>query len=334
MRPSPPPVTRLNFVQAINAALRQSMELDDSIFVYGIGADKKSAIFGSTAGLVQQFGPKRVFDTPISEQGLTAIAAGAAHAGLRPVLVHQRVDFMLYTIDHLVNWIASWRYVSGGRATMPLTIRAIVGKGWGQGPQHSKSLHSWFAHVPGFQVVIPGSPADAKGLLMSSIMSNDPTIFIEFRSLYAMQEEVPDEPYFIRHGQALVRRPGKDLTLVVFGATVSIAMEATEQLEKLGIEVEVIDLRTLAPLDMATVLASVAKTRRLLVAEMGWLKFGAASEIIAAVCEQMGNDLAARPKRVGWPQSFVPTSPALEKAFYPTAENLTEAAKICMADGH
>ncbi len=273
------------------------MELDPNVFVYGIGADKKSAIFGSTAGLVQQFGPKRVFDTPISEQALTAIAAGAAHAGLRPVLVHQRVDFMLYTMDHLVNWIASWRYVSGGRATMPLTIRAIVGKGWGQGPQHSKTLHSWFAHVPGFQVVIPGSPADAKGLLMSSIMSNDPTIFIEFRSLYAMKEEVPDKPYFIKHGQALVRRSGKDLTLVAFGATVSMAMAAADQLSAI------------------------------------WLKFGAAAEIIAAVCEEIGNDLIARPKRIGWPHSFVPTSAALEEAFYPTTETLTAAARGCMADG-
>jgi len=326
-------LTTISFVEAINAALRQSMELDPNVFVYGIGADKKSAIFGSTAGLVQQFGPKRVFDTPISEQALTAIAAGAAHAGLRPVLVHQRVDFMLYTMDHLVNWIASWRYVSGGRATMPLTIRAIVGKGWGQGPQHSKTLHSWFAHVPGFQVVIPGSPADAKGLLMSSIMSNDPTIFIEFRSLYAMKEEVPDKPYFIKHGQALVRRSGKDLTLVAFGATVSMAMAAADQLSAINIDAEVIDLRTLAPLDIATVVTSVAKTRRLLVAEMGWLKFGAAAEIIAAVCEEIGNDLIARPKRIGWPHSFVPTSAALEEAFYPTTETLTAAARGCMADG-
>ena len=172
-------MSKISFVEAINAALRQSMELDPNVFVFGIGADKKSAIFGSTAGLVQQFGARRVFDTPISEQALTALAAGAAQSGMRPVLVHQRVDFMLYSMDQLVNCVAPWRFVSGGRATMPLTIRTIVGKGWGQGPQHSKSLYSWFAHIPGLQVVTPASPADAKGLLMSSIMSNDPTIFIE-----------------------------------------------------------------------------------------------------------------------------------------------------------
>jgi acetoin:2,6-dichlorophenolindophenol oxidoreductase subunit beta len=326
-------MTKISFVEAINAALRQSMELDPSVFVYGIGADKKSAIFGSTAGLVERFGPERVFDTPISEQGLTAIAAGAAHAGMRPVLIHQRVDFMLYSIDHIVNWIASWRFVSGGHATMPLTIRAIVGKGWGQGPQHSKTLHSWFAHIPGLQVVMPGSPADAKGLLMASIMSNDPTLFIEARSLYSMIEEVPDEPYFIRHGQALIRRAGADLSLVTFGAMLPMATEAADWLAALGINVELIDLRTLAPLDMTTVLASVAKTRRLLVAEMGWLKFGAAAEIVAAVCEALADRLLARPRRIGWPHSFVPTSSALEAEFYPTVEDIVGAARASLAEG-
>ncbi len=326
-------MSEISFVEAINAGLRQSMELDPNVFVYGIGADKKSAIFGSTAGLVEQFGTKRVFDTPISEQGLTAIAAGAAQAGLRPVLVHQRVDFMLYSLDHLINWIASWYFVSGGREMLPLTIRAIVGKGWGQGPQHSKSLHSWFAHIPGLQVVVPGSPADAKGLLMSSIMSNDPTIFIEARSLYSMKEAVPDEPYFIRHGKALVRRPGKDVTLVTFGAMVPVAMDAVGRLAAKNVNVEVVDLRTLAPLDVASVVASCAKTRRLVVAEMGWLKFGAAAEIIAAVTEEIGDRLVARPRRVGWPHSFVPTSSALEEAFYPNTDSLVAAIETCMADG-
>ena len=323
-------MSRISFVEAINVALRQSMELDPNVFVFGIGADKKSAIFGSTKGLVEQFGAKRVFDTPISEQGLTALAAGAAQCGLRPVLVHQRVDFMLYTMDQLVNCAAPWRFVSGGRATMPLTIRAIVGKGWGQGPQHSKSLYSWFAHIPGLQVVTPATPADAKGLLMSSIMSNDPTLFIEARSLYSMQEEVPDEPYFIRHGQALLRRTGGDLTLVSFGAMVPIVMEAAEQLAARGIATDVIDLRTLAPLDMPTVLASVAKTGRLIVAEMGWLRFGIAAEIIAGVCESEGRQLLARPRRVGWPHSFVPTSSQLENAFYPTAQDVCDAAVACV----
>src|SRR5271155_2866678 len=213
-------VNELSFGEAINAALGQAMELDESVFVYGIGADGKSGVFGSTSGLVDRFGAKRVFDTPIAEQALTAMALGAAVAGLRPVLVHQRFDFMLYAADQITNWIAPWRFISGGRAKVPLTLRVIVGKGWGQGPQHSKSLHAWFAHVPGLQVVMPASPADAKGLLLSSIFSDDPTLFIEARALYSMREPVPNRPYFIKIGEALTRRVGKDLTIVALSSMI------------------------------------------------------------------------------------------------------------------
>ena len=195
-----------------------------------------------------------MFDTPIAEAGLSALAAGAANAGLRPVLVHQRLDFMLYSLDQVVNWMAPWRFMSGGRAKMPVTIRAIIGKGWGQGPQHTKSLHTWFAHVPGLQVVMPASPSDAKGLLLSSIMSDDPTVFIEGRSLFSMQEDVPDAPYFIRLGEALVRREGKDVTLVTMGSMVPLALQAADALAKAGIDAEVVDLRCLMPLDMASVI--------------------------------------------------------------------------------
>ena len=205
--------TEMSFAQAINSALSQAMELDPKVFVYGIGADGPTGIFQTTTGLVEKFGAKRVFDTPIAEAGLSALAAGAANAGLRPVLVHQRLDFMLYSVDQVVNWMAPWRFMSGGQAKMPVTIRAIVGKGWGQGPQHTKSLHAWFAHIPGLQVVMPGSPAEAKGLLLSSIMSNDPTLFIEGRSLFSMTEKVPDEPYFIPLGEALVTVSYTHLTL-------------------------------------------------------------------------------------------------------------------------
>jgi acetoin:2,6-dichlorophenolindophenol oxidoreductase subunit beta len=158
---------------SINAALRQALELAPGVFVCGIGADTPAGIFGTTKGLGDRFGSKRVFDTPIAEAGPTALAAGAANAGLRPVIIHQRLDFMFYSVDQVVNWMAPWRFMSGGRAKMPVTIRAIIGKGWGQGPQHTKSLHTWFAHVPGLQVVMPASPSDAKGLLLSSIMSDD-----------------------------------------------------------------------------------------------------------------------------------------------------------------
>src|SRR5439155_11245446 len=279
--------TRLSFAQSVNAAQRQAMELDPSVFVYGIGADGRSGIFGTTAGLVERFGQERVFDTPIAEAGLTALAAGAGNAGLRPVLVHQRLDFMLYAVDQIVNWMAPWRFMSGGRAKMPVTIRAIVGKGWGQGPQHTKSLHAWFAHVPGLQVVMPASPSDAKGLLLSSIMSDDPTVFIEGRSLFSMREDVPDAPYFIRLGEALVRREGKDVTVVTMGSMVPIALQAADALSKANIHAEVVDVRCLMPLDIASILTSVKKTGRLVVAEPGWRMYGAAAEIIATVVETL-----------------------------------------------
>jgi len=320
-----PATSKLNFGQAINAATRQAMELDPKVFVYGLGVDSKVGIFGSTLGLADKFGKKRVFDTPVSEQALTAMAAGAATTGLRPVLVHQRLDFMLYTMDQIVNWISLWHFKSAGASKMPLTIRMIVGKGWGQGPQHAKSLHTWFAHIPGLQVVIPGSPYDAKGLLLSSIMSNDPTLFIEGRSLYSMEEEVPDEPYYIKLGEALVRRPGKDVTLVTFGAMVPQSLQAAETLKGFGVEAEVIDLRCLMPLDMDTVLKSVAKTGRLVVAEPGWKSYGAAAEIIAGVVENVA--LKAPAKRVTWPHGHVPTSAPLEAKFYPTANDIVAACK-------
>lgn len=323
--------TRLTFAQAINAALYQALELDPNVFVYGIGADGPTGIFGTTTKLVERFGHARVFDTPISEGGLSALAAGAASSGLRPVLVHQRLDFMLYAVDQMVNWMAPWRFMSGGRAKMPVTIRAIVGKGWGQGPQHTKSLHTWFAHVPGLQVVMPGSPADAKGLLLTSIMSDDPTIFIEGRALFSMQEDVPDAPYFIPLGEALVRQPGTDVTLVTIGSMVPLALQAAEILEQKGVSAELIDLRCLMPLDTKAILASVSKTRRLVVAEPGWRLYGAAAEIIASVAEDLGTHLLSTPRRVTWPHSAVPTSSHLENQFYPTCDTIVSACLASVA---
>lgn len=321
---------KLTYAAAISQALEQAMHLDDGVFVYGIGVDGKTGVFGTTTELADKFGADRVFDTPIAEQGLTALAAGAATGGLRPVLVHQRVDFMLYSMDQIANWIAPWRFISGGGATMPLTIRAIVGKGWGQGAQHSKSLHPWFAHVPGLQVAVPGSPADAKGLLLASIMSDDPVIFIEGRSLFSMEEEVPPEPYFIRLGKAFVRRPGDDLTLVAFGSMIPLALAAADALAGNGVTVEVVDLRCLAPLDMETVIASVSKTGRLVVAEPGWLRFGAGAEIVAGVAERIGDSLAAAPRRVAWPDSFPGAAKSLEDEFYPTADDIVAACRGAM----
>lgn len=320
----------LSFGEAINEALAQAMELDPSVFVYGIGADGKSGIFGSTTGLVDRFGTKRVFDTPIAEGGLTAMALGAAVGGLRPVLVHQRFDFMLYATDQLANWIAPWRFISGGRSRVPLTLRVIVGKGWGQGPQHSKSLHTWFAHVPGLQVVMPASPADAKGLLLSSIFSDDPTLFIEARPLYSMREAVPKQPYFIKLGEAFTRRSGSDITIVSMSSMIPPALQAAEELAKQKIDAEVVDLRGLMPLDTDAVIASVRKTGRLVVAEPGWRMYGAAAEIIASVVEALGPRMKSAPRRVTWPHGYVGSSRALDEQFYPTNTDITAACRAAM----
>ncbi len=323
--------TELSFVEAIHVATRQAMELDDNVFLYGIGVDGKSGVFGSTTGLVDQFGAKRVFDTPIAEQALTAMGLGAAVAGLRPVLVPQRFDLVLYAADQLANWIAPWRFISGGRAKVPLTLRIIVGKGWGQGPQHSKSLHAWFAHVPGLQVVMPASPADAKGLLLSSIFSDDPTLFIEARALYSMRERVPTRPYFIKIGEALVRRPGRDVTLVAFSSMIPPSLQAAEELSGQGVDVEVVDLRSLMPLDMTTVIASVRKTGRLVVAEPGWRSYGAAAEIIAGVSEALGPQMKSAPRRVTWPHAYPGSSRALDESFYPTNMEVAAACRAAMS---
>jgi pyruvate dehydrogenase E1 component beta subunit len=324
-------VREQSFGEAINDALAQAMELDEKVFLYGIGADGKSGIFGSTTGLVDRFGAKRVFDTPIAEQGLTAMALGAAVGGLRPVLVHQRFDFMLYAADQLTNWIAPWRFISGGRAKVPLTLRIIVGKGWGQGPQHSKSLHAWFAHVPGLQVVMPASPADAKGLLLSSIFSDDPTLFIEARALYSMREAVPTRPYFIKIGEALTRRSGNDISIVALSSMVPPSLQAADLLAQQGIDAEVVDLRSLMPLDMNAVIASVRKTGRLVVVEPGWRMYGAAAEIITGVAESLGPQMKSAPARVTWPHAYVGSSRALDEKFYPTSADVVAACRRSMA---
>jgi pyruvate dehydrogenase E1 component beta subunit len=229
--------------------------------------------------------------------------------------------------------MAPWRFMSGGTAKMPVTIRAIIGKGWGQGPQHTKSLHAWFAHVPGLQVVMPGSPAEAKGLLLASIMSDDPTLFIEGRALFSMEEDVPDEPYFIRLGDALIRREGGDVTLVTMGSMVPLCVQAVEVLAGQGISAELIDLRCLSPLDLPRVVKSVRKTGRLVVAEPGWRMYGAAAEIVASVTETLGHHAKSRPRRVAWPQSAVPTSVRMEEQFYPTCDDIVAACRASVAEG-
>ena len=308
---------KISYAKAINEGLNQAMELSPDVIVLGQLVDYKSGIFGTTTGLAERFGVNRVQDFPVAEGAMTAVALGAALVGMRPVLVHQRLDFMTYSFDAIVNWLSLWRFKSNGLSNVPVTIRAIVGKGWGQGPQHSKSLHAWFAHLPGLKVAIPSTAYDAKGLLLESIFGEDPVIIVENRSLFSMVDHVPEVPYRVRFGQAMIRRSGVDLTIVAIGMMVPMAIRVAEQLAAKSIDAEVIDVRTISPLDKSTIYNSVTKTKRIAVLDPGWQSFGVSAEIIALVCEKLYSSLIANPIRICFPDSHTPMSAALEEKYYP-----------------
>jgi pyruvate dehydrogenase E1 component beta subunit len=321
------PLRDLSYAEAINEATRQAMELEERVTVLGQLADTKSGVFGTTTGLVDRFGPDRVQDFIVAENVMTAAAMGASLTGIRPILVHQRLDFMVYSLDAIANWLALWYFKSNGTSTMPVTIRAVVGRGWGQGPQHSKSLQAWFAHLPGLRVAMPATAYDAKGLLLESIFSEIPAIFIEGRPLFAMKSHVPEPPYRVRFGSGAVRRTGSQVTVVAIGLMVPQAMRAAEALERESIEVEVIDLRTVSPWDRTLVLNSVRKTGRLVVADPAWISFGVAAEIVASVTEALLSSLKSAPRRVSLPDSHTPMSGALEAEYYPDQTDIIEAVR-------
>ena len=321
---------QLSYAKAILEATDQAMGLSPDVIVLGQLVDTQSGIFGTTTGLVKKYGPERVQDFPVSENLMTATAMGAALTGLRPVLCHQRLDFMVYSLDAIVNWLGLWRFKSNMKSTMPVTIRTIVGKGWGQGPQHSKNLQAWFAHIPGIRVAVPATAYDAKGLMLEAILGETPTIFVEGRGLYSMTDDVPEQPYRVRFGQAAVRRAGKDATVVAVGLMVPLALRAAAILEKEGISIEVVDPRTIAPLDRKTICDSAFKTRRLVVADGTWHSFGTASEIITSVVENLGDKLKAKPVRVTLPDSHTPMSRALEPEYYPDENDIVDAVRETM----
>ena len=310
----------LKFNQAVGEATAQAMERDPNVFLMGVGIDEPKGIFGTTLEPVKKFGPARAFDVPISENMLTGAAVGAAMAGMRPILVHARMDFLMLTMDQLVNHAAKWSYMSGGKLKTPIVVRAVVGKGWGQAAQHSQNLHAMLAHVPGINVAAPSCAYDAKGLLAEALSIDTPTVFVEHRTLHETSSEVPEEWYRVPFGKAEVRLQGGDVTIVAFGQMVGEALKAAALLRQRCIGAEVIDLRTVSPWDKETVLASVRRTGRLLALDASWRSFGCAAEIVAAVTEQAFGALKAAPTRVALPDVPTPCSPALEKLFYPGPE--------------
>jgi len=325
---------KIKFSEALSEGLTQAMESDINIFVTGIGVDYPSGIFGSTVAAADRF-PQRVFDAPAMENALTGIAIGAAAVGKRPVIVHPRNDFMFLAFDMLINLAAKWKYMYGGKAgAVPIVVRAVIGKGWGQGPTHSQSLQSVLAHFPGLIVLMPALPKDAKGLLMSALKQNSPVVLLEHRSLYDVVDDVPEEAFFTPIGKAAVLREGSDVTIVATSFMVYEALHAANQLETLGISVEVVDLRSIRPLDEETILLSIKKTGRLIVVDTSWEHCGVSSEIAALAAEKAFNYLKAPVRRITPANCPAPVSLPLEKAFYPTSSTIANATLVMLESHH
>ena len=315
---------QLNFATAINEAIHQAMQIDDSVICYGLGVTDPKAVFGTTANLEKRFGSERVFDIPTSENAMTGVAIGAALNGVKSVMTHQRIDFFLLAMDQLVNSAAKWHYMFGSQNSIPITIRLIIGRGWGQGPTHSQNLQAWFSHIPGLKVVMPTTPEDAKGLLISSILDPNPVVFLEHRWLHNANGEVPDGDFRIPLGKAKIARAGIDITIVSMSYMTIEALHAADYLAKQGIFCEVIDLRTIKPLDWDAVMHSVAKTGRLLTLDSGFTTGSVAGEIIARVAIEAFDKLKVSPARLAMPDVPEPTSPALTKGFYVRAADIAE----------
>ena len=320
----------LTYAQAINEALRQMLETDERVSLMGQGVISPWYVGTTTAGLLDEFGDKRIFDTPVSENAVTGMAIGAALAGMRPVIVHPRMDFMYYAMDQIANHAANWCYMFGGHTGVPITLWSIINRGGEQAAQHSQAIHALFAHIPGLKVVMPSTPYDAKGLLIASIQDNNPVMFVDDRWLYKLEGEVPEDIYTIPIGKGVVRREGRDVSIVATSYVSSESLKASEQLAEEGIDAEVIDLRSLKPLDEELLLESVRKTGRIVIVDGGWRSYGAAAEIAALVAEGAIEYLKAPVRRVTLPDVPAPASSVLENAYYVHAEHIVAAARYVL----
>ncbi len=316
----------LTMAEALNEALQEEMRRDPGVFVIGEDIGRHGGLFRVTADLLDEFGPARVVDSPISEAGITGAGVGAALVGSRPVVELQIFDFVTLTMDQLVNHAAKWRYMSGGQVSVPLVLRGPISNGIGMAAQHSQTLEAWFVHTPGLIVIMPSTPYDAKGLLKSAIREDNPVVFLEKRLLYARRGPVPEGEYVVPIGVADVKRVGTDVTVVAAGAPTHLALQAARQLAREGIELEVIDPRTLKPLDIDTIAESVAKTGRLVVVNEGARAGGFASEVVARTLDHVPlGDLKASPVRVTAKDTPIPYSTTLEREVLPSLEDVVGA---------
>ena len=316
---------KLNFAKAVNEALAEAMMSDRNVICYGLGVDDPKGVFGTTLGLQEKFGPARVFDMPTSENAMTGVAIGAALNGIRPVMTHQRLDFFLLAMDQLVNNAAKWHYMFGGKASVPITIRLIIGRGWGQGPTHSQNLQSWFAHIPGLKVVAPATASDAKGLLLASIFDDNPVVFLEHRWLHNVEGEVAEGDFRVPLGQAQYLRKGDALTVVSFSYMTIEALHALDALEREGVSCDLVDLRTISPMDWPAIFDSVQKTGRILALDTANAAYSVAGKIVARVSRECFGALKQAPQILALPDFPSPTSPALTKEYYSDAEDIYQA---------
>ena len=307
---------KINFAEAINEAVSIAMRESEDVITYGLGVPDPKGVFSTTLNLQKEFGEERVFDTPTSENAMTGIGIGASIHGIRPVMVHQRLDFFLLAMDQLVNNAAKWKFMFGGKSHVPITIRLILGHGWGQGPTHSQNLQAIFSHIPGLKVVMPTTAYDAKGLLLESIFDDNPVIFLEHRWLHGLEGEVPEESYRIPIGQAKLINEGSDLTIVSMSYMTIEAMHAVDELKKIGVNCDLIDLRTISPLDFDIIRKSIKKTGKLIAVDSSNKSFSVSSEIIADASIRIQEHFRSPPRRLALEDAPAPTSFGLTEFYY------------------
>ncbi len=316
---------KLQYSLAINEALHQMMGFDPTEFLLGQGVKSPWYVGNTAQGLLNRFGPKRVIDTPVSENAMTGAAVGAAIVGMRPIVVHPRMDFMLYAFDPIINEAANWHYMSGGKSSVPVVIWGIINRKGEQAAQHSQAFHGLFSHIPGLKVVMPATAYDAKGLMIAAIKDDNPVVFIDDRWLHKQEGSVPEDVYEVEIGKGNILKRGKDLTLVAASYMVHESSIAADKLVKMGIDIELIDLRTVKPIDSKLILRSVKKTGRLVIADGGWKTGGVAAEVAALVAEKDFSLLKAPVQRVTLPDAPAPASAKLEEKYYPDSNDIIRA---------
>jgi acetoin:2,6-dichlorophenolindophenol oxidoreductase subunit beta len=329
-RPDPTEGRVVSYAQAINEALALALENDPSVFVLGQGVDDPLAMFGTTRGLPAKFGPQRVFDTPLSEEAMMGVSAGAAMNGMRPVFMHNRPDFVLLAFNQLVTHATKFHFMDNGQTTVPMVVWAAIGRGWGSGAQHSQAIHGMLLGVPGLKILMPSTPYDAKGLLLSAILDNNPVCVFEHRWLMKKDGIVPEGFYRVPIGKGIHRRRGTDVTIVGASHAIELGMQAATELSADGIDAEVIDLRTIKPLDEEIVLDSVRKTGRLVAVDTAWMKGGVCAEICCLAAEKGYDSLKAPVRRVGLPDVPTPAGYTLEQFYYPDAARIAAVTRDLM----